>query len=143
MNVGLVGWRGMVGSVLMQRMQRLDERERTILNLRYGLVGDMPLTLKEIGRRLGVTREWVRKIEVRAVRKLHNEYAAEMSGPPGGGSSPRPARRFGRAQTEEVITSGSPSATTGARPRSSARAQSSRRSTRRGESPALAVTSAL
>jgi RNA polymerase primary sigma factor len=56
--------------VLMQRMQRLDERERTILNLRYGLVGDMPLTLKEIGRRLGINREWVRRIERHAIRKL-------------------------------------------------------------------------
>ena len=56
--------------VLMQRMQRLDERERTVLNLRYGLVGDMPLTLKETGRRLGISREWVRKIERQAIRKL-------------------------------------------------------------------------
>ena len=43
---------------------------RTILTLRFGLDGDEPMTLKEVGRRLGVTREWVRKIEVRAVRKL-------------------------------------------------------------------------
>jgi RNA polymerase primary sigma factor len=128
--------------ILLDRLGRLEPRERSVLVLRYGLEGESALTLKEIGRRLGVTREWVRKIEIRAVRKLHNEYAAEMSGAPGGGSSPRPARRFGRAQTEEVVTSGSLSATTGARPRSRARAQSSRRSTRRGESPALAVTSA-
>jgi RNA polymerase primary sigma factor len=129
--------------ILLDRLGRLEPRERSVLVLRYGLEGESAQTLKEIGRRLGVTREWVRKIEIRAVRKLHNEYAAEMSGPPGGGSSPRPPRRFGRAQTEEVVTSGSPSATTGARPRSRPRAQSSRRSTRRGESPALAVTSVL
>ncbi len=55
---------------LMSRMDRLDDRERAILSWRYGLDGDSPLTLKEIGRRLGVTREWVRKIELRAVRKL-------------------------------------------------------------------------
>jgi RNA polymerase primary sigma factor len=55
---------------LLSRMDRLDDRERTILSLRYGLEGAVPLTLKEIGRRLGVTREWVRKIELRAVRKL-------------------------------------------------------------------------
>src|SRR5579885_684090 len=46
---------------LMSRLDRLDDRERTILSLRYGLEGAVPLTLKEIGRRLGVTREWVRK----------------------------------------------------------------------------------
>jgi RNA polymerase sigma factor (sigma-70 family) len=56
--------------VLMQRMQRLDERERTILELRYGLVGDVTLTLMEIGRRLGMSREWVRRIERQAIRKL-------------------------------------------------------------------------
>lgn len=57
-------------TMLIRRMSRLDERERTILALRYGLEGAVPLTLKEIGRQLGVTREWVRKIEMRAVRKL-------------------------------------------------------------------------
>jgi RNA polymerase primary sigma factor len=56
--------------ILLRRMDRLDARERTILALRYGLEGEVPLTLKEIGRRMGVTREWVRKIELRAVRKL-------------------------------------------------------------------------
>jgi len=55
---------------LWKRMERLDQRERTILTLRYGLGGVEPLTLKEVGQRLGVTREWVRKIEARAVRKL-------------------------------------------------------------------------
>ncbi len=51
-------------------MDRLEPRERAILALRYGLEGEQPLTLKEIGRRLGVTREWVRKIEMRALRKI-------------------------------------------------------------------------
>src|SRR4051794_4307771 len=62
---------------LMRRMQRLDERERSILALRFGLEGELPLTLKEVGRRLGVTREWVRKIEIRAVRKLDDSESAE------------------------------------------------------------------
>ncbi|MDB5352824.1 MAG: sigA 6 [Planctomycetota bacterium] len=53
-----------------RRLTRLDDRERTIVSLRFGLDGHDPMTLKEIGRRLGVTREWVRKIELRAVRKL-------------------------------------------------------------------------
>jgi RNA polymerase primary sigma factor len=56
--------------VLLNRMQRLNIREQTILALRYGLRGESPLTLKSIGRRLGVTREWVRKIELRALQKL-------------------------------------------------------------------------
>jgi len=72
---------------LWRRMERLDQRERTILTLRYGLGGVEPLTLKEVGQRLGVTREWVRKIEVRAVRKLDDpppeeEHAIEATSNP-------------------------------------------------------------
>jgi RNA polymerase primary sigma factor len=61
---------------LLRRMQRLDERERAIVTLRFGLGGELPLTLKEVGQRLGVTREWVRKIEMRAVRKLEESDAS-------------------------------------------------------------------
>jgi RNA polymerase primary sigma factor len=68
--------------ILLSRMDRLDARERAILALRYGLEGELPLTLKEIGRRLGVTREWVRKIELRAVRKLDDRAVDSL--PPGG-----------------------------------------------------------
>ncbi len=62
---------------LLRRLERLDARERAILALRFGLEGELPLTLKEVGRRLGVTREWVRKIEIRAVRKLDDSEDAE------------------------------------------------------------------
>ncbi|MGO9471458.1 MAG: RNA polymerase sigma factor RpoD/SigA [Isosphaeraceae bacterium] len=54
---------------LMRRIERLDDRERAILRLRYWAEGG-GLTHKEIGRRLGLTREWVRVLEVRALRKL-------------------------------------------------------------------------
>jgi RNA polymerase primary sigma factor len=57
-------------AILLRRLDRLDPRERAILGLRYGLEGELPLTFREIGRRLGVTREWARKIELRALRKL-------------------------------------------------------------------------
>jgi RNA polymerase primary sigma factor len=58
---------------LLARMAgRLDAREREILTLRFGLGGGEPLTLKEVGRRLGITREWVRKIEKRAVALLRD-----------------------------------------------------------------------
>ena len=65
--------------ILSRRMERLDTRERTVLVLRYGLEGESPLTLKEIGRRLGVTREWVRKIEIRAVRKLDTNHESALA----------------------------------------------------------------
>jgi RNA polymerase primary sigma factor len=59
-------------AVVWQRMEQLNARERTIVVLRFGLEGET-LTLKEIGHRLGLTREWVRKIEIRALGKLkHN-----------------------------------------------------------------------
>jgi RNA polymerase primary sigma factor len=61
---------------LRVRMECLESRERTILSLRYGLDNEAPLTLKEIGDRLGVTREWVRKIELKAIRKLRGELPA-------------------------------------------------------------------
>jgi RNA polymerase primary sigma factor len=61
---------------LQCRLARLDDRERMILTLRFGLDGRPPMTLKEIGKRLGVTREWVRKIEIRAVQKLEDGSAA-------------------------------------------------------------------
>jgi RNA polymerase primary sigma factor len=64
---------------LLQRLATLDGRERTILMLRYGLDEDEPMTLKQIGQRLGVTREWVRKIEVGAVRKLNRDEYAERA----------------------------------------------------------------
>jgi RNA polymerase primary sigma factor len=55
---------------LLRRMERLDSRERTVVVLRYGLNGERPLSGKETGSRLGISRESVRKIEQRAVRKL-------------------------------------------------------------------------
>ena len=77
---------------LLRRLDRLDARERAIVSLRYGLGGGAPLTLKEVGKRLGVTREWVRKIEIRAVRKLDDapRGATKAAAPPRRKS---PARR--------------------------------------------------
>ena len=49
---------------------RLGEREQSVLALRYGLSGVPPLTLREVGRRLEVSRERVRQIEHRALLQL-------------------------------------------------------------------------
>ena len=59
-------------ALVRRRMGRLDDRERAVVSLRYGLQGE-PMTLKEIGERLGVTREWVRKLEHKALAKLREE----------------------------------------------------------------------
>jgi RNA polymerase primary sigma factor len=71
-------------SLLRRRLDRLDPRERMVVALRYGLQGDAPMTLKEVGRRLGVTREWVRKIELRAVRRLEEADTPAPAHPPAG-----------------------------------------------------------
>ncbi len=55
---------------LAAALAALTERERQVLVLRYGLSDFEPKTLEEIGRRLGLTRERVRQIEVEALRRL-------------------------------------------------------------------------
>ncbi len=52
-------------------LDAIDDREAKILRLRYGLDGNEPLTLKEIGKHVGLTRERVRQIEAEALRKLN------------------------------------------------------------------------
>jgi RNA polymerase primary sigma factor len=113
-------------NILLRRMDRLDARERVILALRYGLEGELPLTLKEIGRRLGVTREWVRKIELRAVRKLDDHAIssrpkavrlplsrAGASEPPAAAGSTARARRCGRAEPAQPARGRSTTASPG------------------------------
>ncbi|MBC7785091.1 MAG: sigma-70 family RNA polymerase sigma factor [Burkholderiales bacterium] len=53
-------------------LDRIDQRAATILKLRYGLEGEDPLTLKQIGQRIGLTRERVRQIEHEALKRLRN-----------------------------------------------------------------------
>ncbi|MBI1325590.1 sigma-70 family RNA polymerase sigma factor [bacterium] len=59
---------------LMRRMTRLTDLERAVITLRYGLHGAESLTWCEIGSRLGVTREWARKLELKALEKLRKEH---------------------------------------------------------------------
>lgn len=54
----------------MELLEDLDDREATVLRLRFGLDGFEPKTLKEIGAELGLTRERVRQIETEALRRL-------------------------------------------------------------------------
>jgi RNA polymerase primary sigma factor len=55
---------------LAEALSALPDRERRVLVLRYGLDNAEPRTLEEIGRRLGLTRERVRQIELETLRRL-------------------------------------------------------------------------
>jgi RNA polymerase primary sigma factor len=57
---------------LEEVLDRLPPREVRILQLRYGLLDGQVLTLNEVGRRMGVTRERVRQIEAQALRRLRS-----------------------------------------------------------------------
>jgi RNA polymerase primary sigma factor len=63
-------------TVIMQRenvwraLKVLPDRERQVIELRYGLTGKQPLTLEEVGRAFGVTRERIRQIENNTLKKL-------------------------------------------------------------------------
>jgi RNA polymerase primary sigma factor len=60
-------------------LQELPPREARALRMRYGLDGGRPLSLKEIGGRMGVTRERARQIVVRALRRLrHPRHSRQL-----------------------------------------------------------------
>jgi RNA polymerase primary sigma factor len=63
-------------------LQALSDRERQVLVLRYGLVDEEPKTLEEIGKRLGLTRERVRQIELDSLRRLANLREMQMVAAP-------------------------------------------------------------
>ncbi len=55
-------------------LRQLPDREREVLRLRYGLDGSEPCTLEDIGRRLGLTRERVRQIELDSLKRLASAH---------------------------------------------------------------------
>jgi len=56
---------------ITELLETLSERDAQILKMRYGIGFDQPMTLKEIGERLNITRERVRQIQNEVQRKLH------------------------------------------------------------------------
>ncbi|MEQ9092859.1 MAG: sigma-70 family RNA polymerase sigma factor, partial [Miltoncostaeaceae bacterium] len=65
----------MRGRDLGQALDQLTARERKVVELRFGLGGEEPRTLEEVGVRFGVTRERIRQIELRSLAKLQSHRA--------------------------------------------------------------------
>jgi len=55
---------------LEEVLAALSDREAKVLRMRFGLGGKRPMTLEEVGKEFGVTRERIRQIEAKALRKL-------------------------------------------------------------------------
>ena len=62
----------MLRQQLMEILDTLSDREAKVLRLRYGLDDGRPRTLEEVGKEFNVTRERVRQIEAKALRKIRN-----------------------------------------------------------------------
>jgi RNA polymerase primary sigma factor len=75
---------------IVKAMTSLREREREVMRRRFGLDGRAPQTLEEVGKELGITRERVRQIQARAIRKI--QVAVRMANRVGKGGGGRPPR---------------------------------------------------
>ena len=62
---------------LKEALENLSYRERRVLELRYGLGGEHPRTLDEVGRTFNVTRERIRQIENQSLKKLQSLAEAQ------------------------------------------------------------------
>jgi RNA polymerase primary sigma factor len=58
---------------IRRALERLDENARRVIEMRFGLGGQEPLTLREVAKRMGLSPEGVRKLERRALRRLAEE----------------------------------------------------------------------
>ncbi|MBF1323294.1 MAG: sigma-70 family RNA polymerase sigma factor, partial [Mogibacterium diversum] len=62
----------MLKEQLMEVLDTLSDREKKVLMLRFGLEDGRPRTLEEVGKEFNVTRERIRQIEAKALRKLRH-----------------------------------------------------------------------
>lgn len=64
--------KNMLREDIRKLLEGLSERERKVIELRYGLLDGQPRTLEEVGQEFGVTRERIRQIESKAIKKLQH-----------------------------------------------------------------------
>jgi RNA polymerase primary sigma factor len=66
---------------MQKALDTLTDRERQILSLYFGIEGEEPLTLEEIGKRMHLTRERIRQIKEKAILRLrHNSRSKYLKG---------------------------------------------------------------
>jgi RNA polymerase primary sigma factor len=84
-------------SLVGEAMAHLTEQERIVVAFRFGLAGGPPLTLKEIGQKMGISRERVRQVECQAKGRLRKMFAKKrmVKAPP---KKPFPVRAVARTQ---------------------------------------------
>jgi len=71
--------RGILGDQVRASLDILSERERQVLELRFGLVDGKDHTLEEVSQHFDVTRERIRQIESKALRKLrHPSHSSDL-----------------------------------------------------------------
>ncbi|MBQ7760721.1 MAG: RNA polymerase sigma factor RpoD [Clostridia bacterium] len=63
--------------VIEEVLDTLTDREKKVIKLRYGLDGDAPHTLEQVGKEFNITRERIRQIEAKALRKLRHPTRAK------------------------------------------------------------------
>jgi RNA polymerase primary sigma factor len=76
---------------IRELLESISEREAKVLRMRYGLDDDSPMTLEQIGERLGLTRERIRQIENEALSKLHEFLTEERK--PDEAASAKPSKK--------------------------------------------------
>jgi RNA polymerase primary sigma factor len=67
----------MLGQALMEALDDLNDRERQVVRLRFGLEDGQAKTLEEVGREFGVTRERIRQIESKTLAKLRHPHRSQ------------------------------------------------------------------
>jgi RNA polymerase primary sigma factor len=72
-----VAARRMLGAAVLEALDELNDREKEVIRLRFGLDDGQPRTLEEVGREFGVTRERIRQIESKTLAKLRHPHRSQ------------------------------------------------------------------